>query len=53
MTILKIVCAYCQRGMGEKDGLGVESISHSICLDCWAEKYPDIPYPTSPDEGVE
>ena len=31
---MKIVCSWCGRGTGEKDGEGVEGISHGICGDC-------------------
>lgn len=31
---MKIVCAWCGRGMGEKDGEGIEGISHGICEEC-------------------
>lgn len=31
---MKIVCAWCGRNMGEKDGAGVEGVSHSICEEC-------------------
>ena len=34
MTVLKIVCSICGKDMGEKDGKGVEGISHSLCPDC-------------------
>jgi len=34
MTTLKIVCAWCGKYMGKKDGKGVEGISHTICPDC-------------------
>ncbi len=44
-TILKIVCMYCKKDMGEKDGKGVEGTSHAICKECWAERFPDKPYP--------
>lgn len=33
-TTLKIVCAWCGKDMGEKDGEGVEGVSHGICEDC-------------------
>ena len=32
---VKIMCAWCKRGMGEKDGEGVEGISHSMCEECF------------------
>ena len=31
---MKIVCAWCHKYMGEKDGEGVEGVSHSICREC-------------------
>ena len=31
---LKIVCAWCGKDMGEKNGQGVEGTSHSICIHC-------------------
>jgi hypothetical protein len=36
-TVIKIVCMYCKKDMGEKDGEGMEGISHSICEDCIKE----------------
>ncbi len=33
-TTLKIVCAWCDKDMGEKDGEGIEGTSHSICHAC-------------------
>jgi len=33
-SLLKIVCAWCGKDMGEKEGQGIEGISHSICKDC-------------------
>lgn len=44
-TILKIVCMYCKKGMGTKDGEGVEGTSHGICKKCWEKLFPDYPYP--------
>lgn len=34
---LKIVCAWCDRYMGERDGYGVTGVTHSICEQCSAE----------------
>ena len=31
---MKIVCAWCGKDMGEKEGKGIEGISHSICDQC-------------------
>lgn len=45
MTILKIICMYCKREMGERDGQGVEGDTSSICRQCWEKHFPDEPYP--------
>jgi DNA-directed RNA polymerase subunit RPC12/RpoP len=34
-TVLKIVCAWCGRELGTKDGLGIEGTTHSICPECY------------------
>jgi len=34
---MKIVCVWCSKEMGEKDGKGVEEVSHSICQECLAK----------------
>lgn len=34
---MRIVCAWCGKDVGEKDGKGVEGISHSICRECLAK----------------
>ena len=34
---MKIVCAWCGKDMGEKDGKSVEGVSHSICKECLAK----------------
>ena len=31
---MKIVCAWCGKDMGEKDGEGIEGISHGVCEQC-------------------
>jgi hypothetical protein len=36
-TVLKVVCSWCNKTMGMKDGLGVSGISHSICPKCLKE----------------
>ncbi|KKM14459.1 hypothetical protein LCGC14_1705880 [marine sediment metagenome] len=33
-SVLKSICAWCQKDLGDKDGEGVEGISHGICEDC-------------------
>ena len=34
-TKLTIVCAWCQKPMGTKDGEGQTGVSHSICPKCY------------------
>ena len=34
MTIIKIICSYCKKNMGQKDGEGQTGISHGICDEC-------------------
>lgn len=34
VTVIKIVCAWCGKDMGTKDGKGVEGITHGICPEC-------------------
>lgn len=49
-TKLEIVCMYCGKDMGTKDGEGVEGVTTSICEKCWKERFPQWPYP---EEGEE
>ncbi len=34
MTKLIVMCAWCGRYIGEKDGGGTSGVSHGICEDC-------------------
>ena len=34
-STMKIMCAYCGKTMGSKDGEGLTGISHSICNVCY------------------
>jgi len=34
---MKIICAWCKKDMGEKNGEGVEGVSHSMCEECFAQ----------------
>jgi putative DNA primase/helicase len=45
MTTIKVVCCYCGADLGEKDGQGVEGISHGICDDCIVLPDPDTSQP--------
>jgi len=38
---MKIVCAYCGRCIGEKEGNGVEGDSHGICQECFEKRMND------------
>ena len=31
---MKIRCAWCGKDMGEKDGEGIEGVSHGMCENC-------------------
>ena len=44
---VKVTCAWCGKDMGEKDGRGVEGVSHGICEECQKKHFPamDIPEP--------
>ncbi len=34
---MKIVCAWCNKNMGEKNGRGVKGVTHCICKQCFAK----------------
>ena len=31
---MKMICAWCGKDLGDKDGKGVEGISHCVCEEC-------------------
>lgn len=37
---MKIICAWCKRNMGEKDGKGVQGTSHTCCVECKVIHFP-------------
>ena len=37
-----IVCAWCGKKLGEKDGQGVEGTSHGICDSCLLHHFPHV-----------
>jgi len=41
-TTLKIVCGWCGKNMGTKDGKGVSGISHSMCPKCFKKEMAKI-----------
>lgn len=51
VTVLKIVCMFCKKEMGEQGGGGVEGVSSSICEECWAKHFPGVPYPREDDQS--
>ncbi|MBM4433087.1 MAG: hypothetical protein FJ025_03725 [Chloroflexi bacterium] len=34
---IKIICAWCGKDMGEKEGWGIEGVSHGMCNECAAD----------------
>ena len=55
MIKLKVVCAWCGKDIGEKDGQGQEGISHGMCDECyvkWREENPK-PSPFSVKKQLE
>lgn len=47
MTTLIIVCAWCGKYLGEKDGDGQTGITHGICPECAEENFPADPEPAN------
>ncbi|MCH8864040.1 MAG: hypothetical protein IIB13_01575 [Chloroflexi bacterium] len=33
---MKIVCAWCGKSLGKKDGRGEKGVSHGLCRECLA-----------------
>ena len=51
---MKIVCAWCGKDMGEKDGKGAEGVSHGICRECFAKLMAKVESKSSTeDENVK
>lgn len=50
MTTLNIICMYCKKHMGTKDGKGTTGTTSSICEPCWHLHFPTWPYPTETGE---
>ena len=34
---MRIVCAWCGKDLGEKEGAGKEKVTHGICQECLAK----------------
>ena len=32
---MKIICAWCGKDLGEKDGKGEEGVTHGLCQECF------------------
>lgn len=39
---MKVLCAWCGKKMGEKQGDGVEGVSHGICKQCSARVISEV-----------
>ncbi len=50
---LLIVCQYCRKPIGLKNGDGVSGESSGICPDCWGEHFHGIPFPGGLEEYLE
>lgn len=37
---MRVVCAWCSKDMGEKDGEGVRGVSHGLCRECFDKVMP-------------
>lgn len=42
MSKITIRCGWCDKWLGEKDGQGVEGVSHGICDDCLTKNFPHV-----------
>lgn len=52
-TVLRIICMFCKKVMGTKDGKGVEGDSSAICEECWYKECPDCgPYREEENDGA-
>lgn len=38
---MRVICAWCNRDMGEKDGESVRGVSHGLCRECFDEVMPE------------
>jgi len=47
---MKIVCAWCGKEMGEKEGEGIEGATHSICDECLEKLKQEAEKETKPEE---
>ena len=39
---MKIVCAWCSKDLGEKNGGGAEGVSHGLCEECFNELIAEV-----------
>ncbi len=49
---MKIVCAWCGKDMGEKDGKGMEGVSHGLCNECLVKLMAEVKNKIGDDETV-
>jgi len=36
--MIEVICSYCGKSMGQKDGKGQTGVSHGICSECLEEQ---------------
>ena len=39
---IMVVCAWCGKKLGRKNGVGQSGVSHGICLECQQKRFPTI-----------
>lgn len=39
---MKVICMDCRKDLGEKDGHGVEGVSHGLCDECYEQRKTEI-----------
>lgn len=42
MTVIRVICGWCGKKIGEKDGHGTEGRIYGICDKCLARNFPVI-----------
>ncbi len=50
---MKVICAWCNKDMGEKGGNDVEEISHGVCKECLTRLLAETENESSAGDGEE
>ncbi len=50
---MKVICAWCNKDMGEKGGKDVEGISHGVCEECLTKLMTEMENENSAGDGEE